>query len=169
MELAVSERTDAEIETDDELLASDVPRPVEWLLLTGSRWVVSGCLVFLFLLVLLSLLELGIIATGNESFLTRLFSSLIGSIVTLITVVISINQLIISREFSSPGQLREDIREAIAYRQDVAGLVDSNTTPTSPGAFLTFLVILLRDEAASLQDETTPPLRASRDDAPLVH
>ena len=148
---------EGEIEKEDELLASDVSGSVEWLLLTGSRWVVSGCLVFLFLLVLLSLLELGIIATGNESSLTRLFSSLIGGLVTLITVVISINQLIISREFSSPGQLREDIQDAIAYRQDVAGLVDSNTSPASPGAFLTFLVILLRDEAASLHDETTPP------------
>lgn len=157
MERAESRQTEGEIETDDELLASDVPWPLEWLLLTGSRWVVSGCLVFLYLLVLLSLLEFGIIATGNESSLTRLFSSLIGGLVTLITVVISINQLIISREFSSPGQLREDIQDAIAYRQDVAGLVDSNTSPTSPGAFLTFLVILLRDEAASLQDETTPP------------
>lgn len=107
MELAGSEGTDTEIEGDDELLSSDVPGPVVWLLLTGSRWVVSGCLVFLFLIVLLSLLEFGIIATGNGSFLTRLFSSLIGNIVTLITVALSINQLIISREFSSPGQLRE--------------------------------------------------------------
>ena len=155
-DLAESERTDADVEADHELLASDVPASVEWLLLTGSRWVVSGGLVLVYLLGLLGLLELGIIATGNGSFLTRLFASLIGSIVTLITVVISINQLIISREFSSPGQLREDIRETIAYRQDVAGLVDSNTTPTTPGAFLTFLVILLRDEAASLREETTP-------------
>ena len=70
-----------------------------------------------------------VIATANSSFLVRLFASLIGGNVTLITVVISINQLIISRQFSSPGELESDIRRVIAYRLAVADLIDTTISP----------------------------------------
>lgn len=156
MRIAESERSKEGIEADDELLSSDVPAPLEWSLLTGPRWAVSFGLVLLFLVLLVGLLKLQLIDTANSSFLTRLFASLIASNVTLITVVISISQLIISREFSSPGRLQQDIEKAIEYKQNVSALIDSSTTPASPGAFLMFLVVLLRDEAASLRDETTP-------------
>ena len=138
---------------DSELLTGSVPGPLEWLLLTGNRWAITAGFVSAFFLLLWGLLAVDLIATSNGGFLVRLFASLVGGNITLVTVVISINQLIISREFSSPGDLEEDIRGAIAYRQEVADLVDTPTSPIAPDAFLDFLVTVLRDEAASLRDE----------------
>lgn len=91
----------------------------------------------------------------EEGFLSRLFAGLIGGNFTLIISVITINQLIISREFSSPGELNEYTRRTIEYRQEVADHLDTSVSPIRPGSFFDFLVTLLREEAILPRDEVT--------------
>jgi hypothetical protein len=94
---------DDAVDPDDELVTNRAPRPVEWFLLTGNRSIIAAGVLIAFFAVLWSLLVAGIVATANGRFIVRMLAGLITANVTLLTVVIAINQLIISREFNSPG------------------------------------------------------------------
>lgn len=136
-----------------ELASERVPAPVEWVLLTGDRWlVVAGLLVALFA-VLSGLLYAGVVAVTNADTLTRSFAALVGGNFTLLTIVISINQLIVSQEFGSPSELNERVQSAIAYQQDVAEHAETSVTPATPDAFLDFLVTILQEEAVLFREE----------------
>lgn len=148
---SISAQREAE-ESDSELISQRVPGPVEWVLFTGNRGGVAAGLLIALFVVLGGLFRADLIAVANDDSLTRSFAALIGGNLTLITIVISINQLILSREFSSPGELHERIQEIIAYRQEVAEMVETNVSPATPDAFLDFLVTILREETVLLRD-----------------
>ena len=46
------------------------------------------------------------------------YSALVGGNITLITVVVSLNQLLLSRELQTPGEVRSQIDNAIDYRSE---------------------------------------------------
>jgi uncharacterized membrane protein YqjE len=55
---------------------------------------------------------------------------------TLITIILSINQLVISRQLSAPGELESEIQATTDFRDTVIGSLDQQTAPASPTAFL---------------------------------
>lgn len=124
-------------------------RAREWVLLYGSRGIVAaltagGVFVALSALVLSPLSPL-----QNLQSLYYVFSGLLSGNLTIITVVVSINQLLLSREFNTPSQLRSQMEGVIEYRQDVeddAGQV----APVEPLGFLELLYENTRHEAQRL-------------------
>lgn len=66
-----------------------------------------------------------------------LYSALTGGSFTLITIVLSINQLAIPQQLDEPGGLREEIQDANAYRESALETLDQEMTPNE------FLEILL--------------------------
>lgn len=66
----------------------------------------------------------------------------------MITTVIPISQLVISRQLSSPGELREEIQATYAYREAVEESIDVEVTPVTPAEFLH---LLLRSTGQSLR------------------
>ncbi|ELZ68899.1 hypothetical protein C457_10826 [Haloferax prahovense DSM 18310] len=80
-----------------------------------------------------------------------LFSAILGGNLTLITVVISINQLVLSRELGAPGDLHQQIRDAMAYRREVESSSGEFPSPVSPAEFLQFLHEAIHADAAELQ------------------
>lgn len=140
-------------ETGHELHSERVPKPIEWVLFRGSRaGVIAGLLVCLFA-VLGGLLWMDLVAVADSDSITRSLAALIGGNLTLITIVISINQLTLSRELSTPAELHGRIQEVIAYRQEVTETIETEVSPVTPDAFLDFLVTMLRETAVSLRDE----------------
>ncbi|MFC7007356.1 hypothetical protein [Halalkalicoccus salilacus] len=77
------------------------------------------------------------------------YSGLITGNFTLITVVVSINQLLLSRELQTPGELRTQIENVIEYRRDVEGAADE-IVPVQPLGFLRLLVEATREQAQRL-------------------
>jgi len=122
-----------------------VARLHEWVFLTGSRPLLAGGLLALFFLVLAAIeYQFG----GRVQQLVPLFymsSAVIGGNFTLITIVISINQLVISRQLSAPGELQEQIEETTAYRDASTELVEVEVPPPTPGSFLEVLLEGVRD------------------------
>ena len=139
-------------ETPDELRRwrhGDLRR---WFLLSGSRNRVAAVVVaFLASITVLRLLD--VVAVTNPDSVTRSLSNFIGGNITLITIVISINQLIISREFGTPNEVRERIDEMLDYQEEVeAHAVGNEVSPTTPGGFLDFLTGVKRDRAIAFRD-----------------
>lgn len=76
-------------------------RLIEWSLLAGNRLVVAGIVVALIFVILLILEILGVTVVQGPTALFYLFGGFIGGNLTLITIVLSINQLVLSRQFQA--------------------------------------------------------------------
>lgn len=127
-------------------------QPVEWVLLEGDRWLIAaGILAGVFVL-LTGLLAADLVAVTDGDALTRGFAALIGGNLTLITIVISINQLVLSQEFGTPAELQDRIHEMMEYRKEAEETAEVPVSPVTPNAFLDLLARSIRDEAHSLRD-----------------
>ena len=126
-----------------------------WTVIEGGRLSVAGIILGGILLLLAVLLVVNLFPTepGDPVFL--LLSAFLGGNLTLITVVIAINQLVFSRELGSPGELESRTRNAVAYRDEVQSVLDRAVTPVMPGSFLLVLHENLGERAESL-GETVP-------------
>ena len=77
------------------------------------------------------------------------YSGLIAGNITLVTVVVSINQLMLSRELQTPGEVRSQISIVIDYRSAVEGAT-GEIAPVEPMGFLHLFVEAAREEAQRL-------------------
>ncbi|MFC7195059.1 hypothetical protein ACFQL4_10975 [Halosimplex aquaticum] len=125
-------------------------KPIDWVLYRGDRLVVSALLASLILTILLVLEWADLTALASPTALFYLFSAFIGGNLTLITVVLSINQLVLSRQLQAPGPLRKQIRQTEVFRADVAAVTDQPVTPVLPPQFLERLVRSTNGEARAL-------------------
>ncbi|WP_225741340.1 hypothetical protein [Halorussus halophilus] len=124
--------------------------------MTGNRTRVAGALLLAIFGVLVGLAFVGLVPRVPSTPMYFLFSAIIGGNLTLITVVLSINQLVLSRELGAPGDLNRRIREAVKYRDQVADTTNSTPIPYSPADFLLHLHETLTDQAIALRESTSP-------------
>ena len=118
-----------------------------WVLLAGRRYLVAGLVLVLMLAVALAP-SASAFAIRDTTPLSYMASALITGNVTLITVVVAINQVILSQELESPESLREEIEGTAAFRQQA---LDGATAPTEPSDFLSELLGLTRQRVASVE------------------
>jgi len=129
----------------------DLRRSVfRWVVIEGRRLTVAGTLLGGILLVLFGLLAVGLFPRAPGDPLYLLVSAFLGGNLTLITVVIAINQLVFSRELGSPGDLEQRTRNAVEYRNQVQEVVEQSVTPVQPGSFLLVLHTNLDKQAQKL-------------------
>lgn len=120
----------------------------QWLLLSGQRYLVAGLVLGLMLVVAL-VPVLSSNAIRNTTPLSYMASALVTTNVTLVTLVVAINQVILSQELESPDSLREEIEGTATYRQEALG---GKTAPTAPAAFLSELLEQTRDQVAAVEE-----------------
>ncbi|MDG5819326.1 hypothetical protein [Natronococcus sp. A-GB7] len=129
-----------------------------WTVIEGNRLTVAGVLLGGIALLLLALLVVNLFPRAPGEPLYLLFSSFLGGNLTLITVVIAINQLVFSRELGSPGNLERRTRNAVEYRDQVQDVMDQAVSPVMPGSFLLVLHENLGKRAQSLRETVTDSL-----------
>ena len=146
----------SEIETDDTLRGRlGVNRVAFWVLLTGSRWVIAGG----FALVVFALFVAGGTVKQaplrplmqSSNMVTITFSGLVGAIITSATLVVSINQLVLSQEIGSLGTIRNRMDVGTDFRQNTDELL-GETTPTDPATYLDRLIETTEHRARALRD-----------------
>lgn len=121
----------------------------EWFLLDGDRRRVAATVLAGILAILVGVELAGWVPMNEIQPLYYLFSALIGGNITLITVVVSINQLLLSRELKSPGELESQIENVIDYRREVEESA-GEVAPVKPMGFLRLLTENTRQEAQKL-------------------
>lgn len=129
--------------------------PTEWVLLRGNRLAVSGLLLTLVLALLVTLEIAGITAIREPTPLFYVFSAFIGGNLTLITVVLSINQLVLSRQLEAPGKLQEQLRTTAEFRRRAAETTNGSAMPVLPPDFLHQLLRATREDAETLEETGT--------------
>jgi hypothetical protein len=161
---------------DDESGADDAPQKGEqpsdtmrervpessrkfWLLLNANRWLVAGGIVAgVFALVVtvgtLHPTSVRTLLDGGDPMET-LFQGLLTSIVTGVTLVLTLSQLVLSQEQGPVGDQRERMEGAMAFRKDVEAIIEDPVSPAQPSAFLRSLVKLTKQRANAVGDAVT--------------
>lgn len=124
--------------------------PIEWVLVNGNRFYVTGLILLVVSIWFLGLYELGIIAFQNADSITRLAGGMVAGTFSLVTLVVSINQMILSREFTSAGEARNKLEGVMEFRKDIEETTDIPATPASPVALFYLLCELIRDRSQQL-------------------
>lgn len=127
----------------------------QWLLLTGHRLkIATGILIIMSGIVVIPTITRFTI--HNISPLFYICSALIGGNITLITVVVAINQVVLSQELETPGSTREEIERTADYRKQA---LNQLAPPIEPADFLQQLLQKTQQDAQSLEgllpDSTT--------------
>ncbi|WP_339103357.1 hypothetical protein [Haloterrigena salinisoli] len=125
-----------------------------WFLLDANRWALAGLLsaVAFAAFVVLGALSLPLremMDSGTP--IDTTFQALIAAVLTGVTLVVSINQLVLSQELGRLGDQQTWMNEAMAYRHDVEELFGT-VGPPDPAQFLQALVRTSSDRAEALRD-----------------
>jgi len=113
--------------------------PQEWLVMTGDRVLVSLLQVVVLAVVFAAVVASGLVPFAEETPVLFLLFALVAANFTLIAIVTSLSQFILSRRLESPGDIRTTIDQTISYREGVGGTVGQSVLPVKPDAF--FLVL----------------------------
>jgi len=127
-------------------------RFVEWILIDGDRLHVTFGMSGAVFVLLLAFHYLGVFAFSNPNSITRMASGMIAGSFSLVTVVVSVNQLILSQEFSPAGEFRDRLDGVLDFRRDVEDAAGVPATPAEPTRLLELVVENVRRRADDLGD-----------------
>ncbi|MDS0282326.1 hypothetical protein [Haloarcula onubensis] len=131
-------------------------RVSHWLLLGGNRMAVAAVLVASVVALLYTGTRVGLLTVGpNSKAATAFASGFISGTVTLVTIALSINQLILSRVFGSPSGLSQKLQGTRELRERVREHAGEPAVPNDPAAFLNLVATTLTERARRLQAVAT--------------
>lgn len=126
-------------------------RALRWFVLGGNRIAVSLAVVTVVVLVTAGLIDAGLVAIGPDGTAATAFASgLVSATVTLVTVALSINQLVLSRVFGSPNELTDRLAGTRDLRRRVRNRAGEPSVPNDPAAFLELIAETLHERATRL-------------------
>ncbi|ACV47511.1 MULTISPECIES: hypothetical protein [Halomicrobium] len=126
-----------------------------WLLLGADRRVVAALALLSVFVALVGLSQ--VVGTdlraamGSSDPVETLFQGLLTAIITGVTLVVTLSQLVLSQELGALGDQQERMDGAMSFRRSVESVVDSDVTPPDPASFLRSLVAAVGRQAATLQ------------------
>ncbi|MFB6089593.1 MAG: hypothetical protein ABEJ97_00915 [Halobellus sp.] len=127
-----------------------------WLLLNANRWLVAAGIAGGVFLVLAVIGQFHPIESPEllrqEDPLETLFQGLLTSIITGVTLVLTLSQLVLSQEQGPVGDQRERMERAMEFRKDVEDVIEEPVSPAQPSAFLRSLVKLTKRRAEAVSD-----------------
>ncbi|MFB6123369.1 MAG: hypothetical protein ABEJ78_07925 [Haloferacaceae archaeon] len=135
-----------------------------WLLLYVERRYLTAALAGATFLVLLGLGYLDPVGLRNavaaSDPVETLFQALVTAIVTGVTLVVTITQLVLSQELGAVDDQRERMEGALEFRRDVEESLDAPISPPEPAGFLRAILDVAEKRADTLADAVAE----SRDD-----
>lgn len=127
-----------------------------WVLMRLNRWVLAaaisvGVFVVLVLMSLVGPTPLQDTIADADS-LWWVFSPMITGTVTVVALVVTFNQLVLSQELGALGDQRQRMQDASDFRDDVEPYLDADVPPPDPASFLAALIDGVQTVANELVD-----------------
>ena len=127
-----------------------------WLLLDADRRVIAAIplgLVFVSL-VLLDVLDPAPLSRAIDTSdpIETVFQGFLTAIITGVTLVVTINQLVLSQELGAVDDQRERMAGAMEFREDVEATIEAPIVPPEPSSFLRAIVEVTGTRANALED-----------------
>lgn len=127
-------------------------QPVWWFVYGGSRNVVAGVLLVAVFGVYFLLGSFGLFALTRGTPMMWLFNGLVDGLLTVVTLVLAISQIVLSQQFDSVGDLYDRLEQMIDFRELVEETTESDVTPIVPADFLSLLFSTLSNRAETLDE-----------------
>lgn len=124
-------------------------RSAEWVLLTGNRLAVATALLAVVALTIWAAVTTGFAPMHAETPILFMLFALISGNFVLITIVVSLNQFVLSRHLESPDEIRRRMEDVLEYRREVGEATHQDVLPITPAGFL----MVLLDNIAALGRE----------------
>ncbi|MFC7315884.1 hypothetical protein [Halomarina halobia] len=124
-----------------------------WFLFDGNRSAVAGLMLVGVIAIVLAFGFVGLIDVTKTNRMMWLFNGIVNGILTLVTVVIALNQLVLSRELDSVSNFYDRLDETVAFRQSVEERAATDVASPVPTDFLGVLLRTLRDRALTLRED----------------
>ena len=129
-----------------------------WFLLDGDRWVITSLLTVSLFVILVIFGTIGpssfrtVMSSTNQVGIA--FQAFIASLITGVTLVVTIGQLVLSDELGSLKTKREQMDETINFRYDVDSIFGT-IGPPDPETFLRNLIQKSKERAETLEEDLT--------------
>jgi hypothetical protein len=128
----------------------------QWFMITGNRLAVALVLlgvVFLSLFAwgMVRPLEMRTLLTETTTVQT-LFNTMLSGIILLVSIVVSVNSIVLSQELTSLDQQQGRIESSMEFSRDIGDYVSDGVAPTTPPAFLDVLLDTISDRVTDLRD-----------------
>ncbi|WP_115865381.1 hypothetical protein [Halorussus litoreus] len=131
-------------------------RVAHWFLLHGERMHATAVLLVIVLVVLLSLSvvrPVDVYALLNDTnTIQTLFNTLLSGMILLVSVVVSINSIVLSEEITDIEHQRERIDASIDYRGQIEEFIEGDVSPARPAEFLRIILKIIDQQSAALAD-----------------
>lgn len=124
----------------------------EWILVEGDRLFITVLLSLAVFVLFLTMNETGFISFVNDDSITRLAGGMIAGTFSLVTLVVSINQLILSQEFATAGEARKELDGVMEFRRDLEERTDVPASPTAPTKVLELIAEAMHHRAGELAE-----------------
>lgn len=139
-----------------------VPQPdgriniVRWILLEANRNAVTVALltfVFVSLVTVGSLwtFEMANILTETPAIQTIL-NTLLSGIILLVSIVISINSIVLSHDITSVGTQESRLEATMEFRKEIAQVTKGDESPTDPSSFLDLMATVIANRAEAVEE-----------------
>jgi hypothetical protein len=144
--------------------------PRWWLLISGNRLLITGAVLVVVFIGLWGAVVSGLVPLREQTATLYLLFALISGNFTLITIAVSLSQLILTRHLESPGDIRKEITNMRSYRQNVRETTHQTMTPVRPSGFFLLLFRSVQQDVHSLAERewTIDDERAKQDLDELV-
>ncbi|WP_283401971.1 hypothetical protein [Halorubrum sp. DM2] len=129
---------------------------VRWVLLEGN-WiaVTSALLSFVFATLMLVgtlwTFEMQVLLTETPAVQTIL-NTLLSGIILLVSIVVSINSIVLSHDISSIDTQENRIKGAIEFRRDIGNMTEAGESPSDPASFLNLMATVIHDRVTALEE-----------------
>jgi hypothetical protein len=141
---------------DDSDTLSYGEQVVQWFLLRGKRTHVTGLLLMVVLaalLVLSSVRPVDLYSLVSETTtIQTLFNTLLSGMILLVSVVVSINSIVLSEEITDIEHQRERIDASIQYRGQIEQFIEGDVSPARPAEFLRAILKIIDQHSTALAD-----------------
>ncbi|ELY71008.1 hypothetical protein [Natrinema versiforme] len=127
-----------------------------YLLLNANRWVVAAGLMLFVFVGLLAVARLNPISfralVGGQDPVETLFQALTTALITGVTLVVTINSLVLSQELGAVEDQRTRLEGALDFRRDVEESIDAPISPPEPSSFLRAVIAASEDRAHDFRE-----------------
>lgn len=111
-----------------------------WILLDGNRYMLTVLLSLVVFFVCAVVGFAGFIPVTDSATATTLVAAIVGGTLPFITIVLAINQLVLSQELGWTGSLKERFEGMQAFRREVERSTGTPVSPAAPADFLQLVV-----------------------------
>ncbi len=131
---------------------------VQWLLLEGNRHAVTGALLTMTFVAILAIgtiwpFEMQRLLTETAAVETVL-NTFLGGIILLVSIVVSINSIVLSYDIISIGAQEDRLRGTLEFRREIGHLTDTEHSIMDPASFLSMMVGVINQRAHELETVT---------------